>query len=572
LSAAECKFIRPADKNARPPPPKLANDADSKLRQRAPARLKPGKLASSGENFSTTTGGSSMPFVITGKNSVLDSEDVFSGATGDSLTVNSDGYLFATDGDAVNLGGIWTVKVNGFIGSGADALILNMTGLANKASTIAVGADGDISGVNGILSAQAANISIAKGGAIFGADSAIKFTADAVGNYKITNAGLIQSNGAACITLDGTGTHTVINSGTISGDDAIFSNPTMSNNLIKNSGNILGDIILSGGNDSVTNSKQIAGNVSLGDGNDTVTNSGIINGAVSMGIGNDVLKNTGTIMGTINLGDGDDAFTGGAKDEVLSDQDGEDKYSFGGGNDRFDAMSSFADIDTADGGAGIDIYDASNTASSNTINIDTVTHTGTVGAGVGVGPNVALGADIAADFLKGFENVLGGSGIDVIYGSKSANQIFGLGGKDELWGYGGNDKLDGGMDNDLLIGGAGRDQLSGGSGDDTFYFLTLAESGKTAATRDLIVDFGNGTDKIDLSFLDANTKVAGNQQFTLIAADLGFGAFTKNAGELHFRRAGGNTLVEGDINGDGKTDFQIELAGYHFLDGGDFIL
>jgi hypothetical protein len=35
---------------------------------------------------------------------------------------------------------------------------------------------------------------------------------------------------------------------------------------------------------------------------------------------------------------------------------------------------------------------------------------------------------------------------------------------------------------------------------------------------------------------------------------------------------GGVTLVEGDVNGDGKADFQIELSGLHTLTGADFIL
>ena len=35
---------------------------------------------------------------------------------------------------------------------------------------------------------------------------------------------------------------------------------------------------------------------------------------------------------------------------------------------------------------------------------------------------------------------------------------------------------------------------------------------------------------------------------------------------------GGNTVVSGDINGDGKADFNIALHGHLLLNAGDFIL
>ena len=43
---------------------------------------------------------------------------------------------------------------------------------------------------------------------------------------------------------------------------------------------------------------------------------------------------------------------------------------------------------------------------------------------------------------------------------------------------------------------------------------------------------------------------------------LGQGAFSGAKGELHYKFEGpAKTIVEGDVNGDKKTDFQIELTG-----------
>jgi serralysin len=125
-----------------------------------------------------------------------------------------------------------------------------------------------------------------------------------------------------------------------------------------------------------------------------------------------------------------------------------------------------------------------------------------------------------------------------------------------------------------LIGGADHDILYGGLGSDRFYFLSTSESGLLASTRDIIRDYVHGADKIDVSTIDATTAATGNQAFTFI----GSSAFHHVAGQLHFvmqNPAGttqDKTIVEGDVNGDGHADFQIELSGLKFLVASDFIL
>ena len=152
-------------------------------------------------------------------------------------------------------------------------------------------------------------------------------------------------------------------------------------------------------------------------------------------------------------------------------------------------------------------------------------------------------------------------------GNAQANVIDGNSLNNVLNGVAGNDTLTGNAGIDRLIGGTGRDTMTGGTENDVFDFNSKSDSGKTAATRDIITDFTHGADDIDLSTIDAK-KGGGNQAFHFIGKQ----AFHHQAGELHFKYSGANTLVEGDTDGNGKADFQIELTGHLALTKGDFIL
>lgn len=82
-----------------------------------------------------------------------------------------------------------------------------------------------------------------------------------------------------------------------------------------------------------------------------------------------------------------------------------------------------------------------------------------------------------------------------------------------------------------------------------------------------IKGFEQGTDKIDLSDIDANISLDGHQSFAFI----GTGEFSHHAGELRFTANKAMTTVSGDVDGDGKADFSIQLAGNFDLKKGDFI-
>src|SRR5207344_2212608 len=120
--------------------------------------------------------------------------------------------------------------------------------------------------------------------------------------------------------------------------------------------------------------------------------------------------------------------------------------------------------------------------------------------------------------------LLGSSAINGT-GNTLANVITGNTGTNTLSGGDGNDSLVGGAGNDTLTGGNNRDTQTGGPGDDRFDFNALTESLPNTASlisRDVLTDFtGNGAlagDQIDLTSIDADPGLAGDQAFTYIGA------------------------------------------------------
>ncbi|MFD1327296.1 fasciclin domain-containing protein [Mycoplana ramosa] len=85
-----------------------------------------------------------------------------------------------------------------------------------------------------------------------------------------------------------------------------------------------------------------------------------------------------------------------------------------------------------------------------------------------------------------------GSGNDVAIGGEGNDWISGGSGVDVLLGEAGRDKIYGGAGQDTIDGGAGRDWIAGGSGGDIFVF-------KHGSNRDVIVDYRDGKDTVDLS-------------------------------------------------------------------------
>jgi Ca2+-binding RTX toxin-like protein len=268
---------------------------------------------------------------------------------------------------------------------------------------------------------------------------------------------------------------------------------------------------------------------------------------VILGQLSDVAVNlTGTVAGQSLVGSNlDDTMNGLGGDDELWGHNGNDTLNGGTGND------------TLRGGAGNDTYfiDSLGDVLIETSGIDTVNST------------------VSKTLDAGFENLtlLGTLNIQAT-GNVSNNT---------LTGNSAGNVLNGGAGADTLIGGRGRDIMTGGLSTDVlvrdvFDFNFASETGKRASTRDVIKDFRHLIDDIDLRTIDANSKVAGNQSFSFLATK--GAAFTGVAGQLHWLQlnpagtAADKTIIEGDINGDRITDFQIELTGLKSLTKADFLL
>ena len=112
----------------------------------------------------------------------------------------------------------------------------------------------------------------------------------------------------------------------------------------------------------------------------------------------------------------------------------------------------------------------------------------------------------------------------------------------------GNDRIIGNSADNVLVGGAGADNLVGGGGWNTFKFNAFSDSTRTQA--DLLLDFNTGQDKIDLSQMAIDGKVA----FNFVEE------YTGKAGDtiIKFNPQTGRYLLAIDLDGDGKTDFLIK--------------
>jgi len=115
--------------------------------------------------------------------------------------------------------------------------------------------------------------------------------------------------------------------------------------------------------------------------------------------------------------------------------------------------------------------------------------------------------------MRGNDTLIGDSGNDTLFGGTGADNLLGGTGNDGLSGGAGEDVLIGGAGRDVLVGGAGSDSMSGGAGADRFDFRSLLHLRGT--DFDWITDFSSSQgDKIDLSRIDPDTDMAGDQAFT----------------------------------------------------------
>ena len=153
-----------------------------------------------------------------------------------------------------------------------------------------------------------------------------------------------------------------------------------------------------------------------------------------------------------------------------------------------------------------------------------------------------------------------------------------------------NESIVGSLRNDMISGGYGADWLAGaplaanlfmlnnfrdlaffgapgaplqwkglfGGDTDTFVYVRADSSLSNPAQRDVITDFA-ADDRIDISIVDANSRKAGIQHFNWMNSR----AFNGEAGQLRIQRNLGqnHALLQGDIDGNGRSDFKVMLMG-----------
>ena len=235
---------------------------------------------------------------------------------------------------------------------------------------------------------------------------------------------------------------------------------------------------------------------------------------------------------------GNDVLTGTAASESLSGLGGRDSLSGGAGNDTIDGG---AGADSLYGGDGDDVivFDAIDRVQSGGAGVDTLS----VARGVTV--NLGAADQISGDSgtATGFENV------DATFAAAAV----------VLVGSAGANILAGGSAGDRLTGGLGADVLVGNAGADRFIYRSTAET-----LGDEIGDFTHGSDRIDLSAIDA---IAGGRDnaFSFIG-----GAAFSRAGQLRYDAATGQVL--GDTNGDRVADLVIDIGAGLVITAGDFLL
>ena len=269
----------------------------------------------------------------------------------------------------------------------------------------------------------------------------------------------------------------------------------------------------------------------------------LLTGSSSGSDGNDTLSGIENLIGS----DFGDALTGNAKSNTL---DG------GAGNDTINGGKG---ADLLFGGSGNDTYSVDNANDMTTETSALSTEIDLVKSSV----TRTLGANLEHLTLTGTTPING-------TGNALKNVMLGNNANNTLAGLAGNDSLVGGGGNDTLAGGLGKDTLTGGAGADIFTFTAAAETATTPALRDIIKDFSSGQgDTIDLSGIDANTGLAGNQTFAALTQGGTFSGNFATPGQLYFDQTA--HVLYGNTDADGAADFSIQLTGVSSLTQSDIV-
>jgi len=232
--------------------------------------------------------------------------------------------------------------------------------------------------------------------------------------------------------------------------------------------------------------------------------------------------------------DGNDHLFGGEGADTLQGGKGNDHLygqSATGGSDGNDSIAGDEGLDYLQGNAGNDTLDG------------------------GAGQDRIQGG-------QGNDSILGAAGDDTVNGNLGNDTLNGGDGSDSLRGGQGNDSIVGGGGNDSLSGDVGSDTLSGGTGNDVFLFggsSSLIGGGGA----DLISDFANGVDKIDVGYTVSAVLAGDTAQPSLAsaatAAQMLFNGHAGNA-EVASVAVGGDTYLFFSSDGGAIADSVLRLS------------
>jgi Ca2+-binding RTX toxin-like protein len=339
------------------------------------------------------------------------------------------------------------------------------------------------------------------------------------------------------------------------------------------------DILNGGGGDDRLDGGVYDDTLYGGDGNDTLYGG---SARIRRGPGGNDLLYGGNGNDNLDGGDGDDWLDGGSGTDILSGGDGSDTASY----------------QDATAGVSIDLTKASSTwtgdAQGDVFNsIERVVLTNFADTFRGDADANSVNGGSGDDQIfggAGDDGLTGGNGNDIIQGGDGNDFVRGDGyaaspgddylqgnaGDDVLYGDRGNDRIVGGTGNDTLVGGLGGDFLVGNEGADIFQYFAVEESQNVTINGvnqlDQINDFTQGQDKIDLSGIDANPLLDGDQAFTFIADPAHYaGDWTGAVWQTTDARTGIVT-INVSIDGDTAPEMQIYMSHPYQFTASDFIL
>lgn len=247
----------------------------------------------------------------------------------------------------------------------------------------------------------------------------------------------------------------------------------------------------------------------------------------------------GNINGTGNALD--NVIIGSTSNNILSGGDGADTLIGGMGNDTFYGETGASPGDDADtisyGGAkkGV-VFSLANTLAAQK----------TGGAGTDRIHDISGIENLTGTLFP--DNLTGSAVSNIIHGSDSNDLISGLSGADVLYGDAGLDAIDCGSDGDV----------------DRVAYVQPPDS-PVGPNRDQVSNFNAGNDVVDLTAMDANVNVGGDEAFV-------FNDTTPQANSVWYVVSGTDIIVQGDVNGDAAPDFEVLVKGVASLAAGNFAL